>query len=133
MRRRRRAKPRLERIFRKMGLAVYRYREDFHYCPKIFGSGYWKKIDVREMADFGELATAVINQKRTFLSYDRLYVLYQAIWNVRHLSAHGVCMAEVGVYRGGGTYFMASVAENMFEKNVTVHAFDTFEGHPDEI
>jgi len=133
MRKSRRAKPRLERIFRKMGLAVYRYREDYHYCPRIFGAGYWKKIDVREMADFGELATAVINQKRTFLSYDRLYVLYQAIWNVRHLSAHGVSMAEVGVYRGGGTYFMASVAENIFEKNVAVHAFDTFEGHPDEI
>jgi len=39
----------------------------------------------------------------------------------------------VGVYRGGGTYFMASVADKVFEKKVTVHAFDTFEGHPDEI
>ena len=132
-RRRRRAKPRLERIFRKMGLAVYRYREDYHYCPRIFGSGYWKKIDVRDIAEFSELATTVINQNRTSLFYDRLYVLYQAIWNVRHLLADGVSMAEVGVYRGGGTYFMALVANKMFEKKATIHAFDTFEGHPDEI
>lgn len=133
MRRRRRAKPRLERIFRKIGLAVYRYREDYHYCPRIYGSGYWKKIDVREIADFGELARTVINQNRISLSHDRLYMLYQAIWNVRHLSANGVSMAEVGVYRGGGTYFIASVVNKMFENRPTIHAFDTFEGHPDDI
>lgn len=133
IRRSRRAKPWLGHIFRKIGLAVYRYREDYHYCPRIYGSGYWKKIDIREIAVFGELAREVINQNRTILSYDRLYVLYQAIWNVRHLSADGASMAEVGVYRGGGSYFMALVADKMFRRKATIHACDTFEGHPDEI
>lgn len=133
LRRRRRAKPLLAAFFRELGLAVYRYREDYHYCPSVYGSGYWKKIDIKEIPDFSELAKEVINQKRTLLFYDRLHVIYQAIWNVRHLTADTVSMAEVGVYRGGGTYFIASVADRLFEKKPKIHAFDTFEGHPDEM
>lgn len=129
----RRAKPVLERVFRKIGLAVYKYREEYHYCPSIYGYGYWKKIDIKELADFGELAGEVISHGRTFLQHDRLYVIYQAILNVRHLSASPLSMAEVGVYRGGSTYFIASVAKKLFKDNPAIHAFDTFEGFQDDL
>jgi hypothetical protein len=57
-------------------------------------------------------------------------MLYQAIWNVRHLADEHVSMAEVGVYRGGGSYFIASVVGIVFKVRPKIHAFDTFEVHP---
>ncbi len=132
-RRRLRAKPLFKKIGTKLGLAIYRYRADFHYCPQIYGAGYWKKIDIREMEGFRELAKKVIADQRTLLHYDRLYMLYQAIWNLRHLADQDLSMAEIGVYRGGGSYFIASVVKAVFEKQPRIHAVDTFEGHPNDI
>jgi O-methyltransferase len=132
-RRKLRAKPLLRKIAPKLGLAIYHYRNDFHYCPGTYGAGYWKKIDIREIEGFRELAKKVIADKRTLLHYDRLYMLYQAIWNVRHLADEHVGMAEVGVYRGGGSYFIAAVADALFQVRPKICVFDTFEGHPDDI
>jgi len=132
-RRKRRAKPLLRKIAPKLGLAIYRYRNDFHYCPGTYGAGYWKKIDIREIEGFRDLAGKVIADKRTLLHYDRLYMLYQAISNVSHLVDEHVSMAEVGVYRGGGSYFIASAVDALSKARPKIHAFDTFEGHPDDI
>jgi hypothetical protein len=132
-RRKLRARPLFKKIASKLGLAIYRRRENFHYCPEIYGAGYWKKIDIRDVTEFRKLANKVIADQRTLLHYDRLYVLYQAIWNVRHLAKPDVSIAEVGVYRGGGSYFIASVVEAVFETQPKIHAIDTFEGHPDDI
>jgi hypothetical protein len=131
-RKRLRAKPLLKKIAPKFGLAIYRYRDDFHYCPGIYGSNYWKKIDIRQVPVFGELARKVIADHRTSLSYDRLYMLYQAICNVRQF-AQDASLAEVGVYRGGSSYFIASAANSLFKIPPTIHAVDTFEGHPNDI
>ena len=132
-RRRLRAKPLFKKLGQKVGLAIYRYRKDFHYCPQVYGAGYWKKINIKELDGFGELADQVIAHKRTLLYYDRLYSLYQAIWNVRRLAGNGVSVAEVGVYRGGGSYFIASAVNSLFKIMPNIHAIDTFEGHPDDI
>lgn len=131
-RRKLRAKPLFKRLAPKLGLAVYRNREDFHYCPQNYGAGYWKKIRVQEIDGFKELADKVIADKRSLLNYDRLYILYQAIANVRHL-AGDTSIAEIGVYRGGGSYFIASVAQQVFGMPARIHSIDTFEGHPDDI
>lgn len=132
-RRKLRAKPLLKKLGPKLGLAVYRYRDDFHYCPQIYGAGYWKKIKIQGINGFKELADKVIADKRSLLFYDRLYILYQAIWNVRHLASANVSLAEIGVYRGGGSYFIASVAEQVFGIPLRMHSIDTFEGHPEDI
>jgi hypothetical protein len=132
-RRRLRARPLFKKIAPKLGLAIYRHRDNFHYCPEIYGAGYWKKIDIRDVPGFRELANKVIADQRTLLHYDRLYVLYQAIRNVRHLAGTGGRIAEVGVYRGGGSYFIAAAASALFETPPKIHAIDTFEGHPNEI
>ena len=38
-------------------------------------------------------------------------------------------IAEVGVYRGGGSRFMATVVRELGLPDVELHCFDTFEGH----
>ena len=44
---------------------------------------YWreafKRIDIRQLTPFGELADRVIRDRRTYLNVDRLYTLWQAV------------------------------------------------------
>lgn len=116
-----------------VGLDIFDHQENYHYCPTTYGSSFWKKTDIRQIPEFSELALKVIEAKRTYLYYDRLYLLYQALLNARRLNPQPASIAEVGVYKGGGTYFLASVANRVFATEPRIHAFDTFEGHPDEI
>ncbi|MBM4260387.1 MAG: hypothetical protein FJ145_02990 [Deltaproteobacteria bacterium] len=132
-RRKLRAKPLFKKLGPKLGLAVYRYRDDFHYCPQTYGAGYWEKSRIQEIGGFKELADRVIADRRSLLYYDRLYVLYQALCNVRHLANADVSIAEIGVYRGGGSYFIAATAQQLFGRPLRIHSIDTFEGHPDDI
>jgi hypothetical protein len=83
-----------------------------------------------EMADdeaFYALARDIMGEGRTLLGLDRLLILWQAVRNVHPLGLPG---AEVGCYRGGGTYFLAGAFRSMRGSEVEFHAFDTFEGHP---
>jgi hypothetical protein len=64
--------------------------------------------------------------------YDKLYFIYQAIANLQRAAETGsgeIGLAEAGVYKGGTCYFMAAAAEALGMKKLSVHAFDTFEGH----
>jgi hypothetical protein len=81
----------------------------------------------RPDAAFFELADAVVQPGRTLLGYDRLYVFWQAVQNVANMSG---AVAEVGTYRGGSAYFMASAFRAVTGAEVPLHVFDTFEGHP---
>lgn len=122
-----------EAALEKMGIALYRRRADYHYCPRIYGTIHHKLLDPRELEPFNGLARAVIDQGRTSLYYYRLYFIYQAIGNVSSLPNHDYSLAEVGVYKGGSTYFIAAVAEKVLGRKVLIHSFDTFSGHPDDI
>lgn len=88
-----------------------------------------KLIDVREEPVFGALAAEVGAEGRTLLAHDRLYVLWQAVNNVRHLQGD---VAEVGTYRGGSARFLACALERL-GLSPPLHVFDTFEGHPSVI
>jgi predicted O-methyltransferase YrrM len=106
---------------------------DYHVIPDYVGCSSHKHFDLRALPEFGDLAKEVIEQGRTYLYYDRLYTLYQALSNIRRLVAASgdseVSMAEVGVFRGGSSYFIASAAREMNLPQATLHSFDTFEGH----
>ena len=69
---------------------------------------YWreafKRIDIRQLVPFGEIADRVIRDGRTYLNVDRLYTIWQA---VESLPPSARAVAEVGVYRGGSAWFMA--------------------------
>jgi O-methyltransferase len=76
---------------------------------------------------FFALADEVIH-KRTLLGYDRLYVLWQAVRNVAMLPGS---VAEIGSYRGGSAHFLAKSFIHVTGREVPIHIFDTFEGHPE--
>jgi len=59
---------------------------------------------------------------QSLLSTDRLDVIRRLCEEVKHLPGS---IAEVGVYRGGTAYMMASILPKK-----TIHLFDTFEGMP---
>lgn len=90
---------------------------------------YWynarKKPDVRTFKGFGEIARQTIEQGRTYLSYDRLYTLWQAVGS---LTADDLVLAEVGAYRGGSARFIAETLKYRGRAN-PLYVFDTFEGH----
>lgn len=76
---------------------------------------------------FYRVAKPVVEAGRTLLKYDRLYVLWQAARNVYRMR---LAAAEVGSYRGGSAYFLASALKALAGVEIPLHAFDTFEGHP---
>ena len=95
-------------------------KEHDYYLTNAF-----KKIDVRRLMPFGEVAARVIRDDRTYLNVDRLYMLWQAVQAIPP-SAHAV--AEVGVYRGGSAWFVAE-ALRLHGRELRFYACDTFQGH----
>lgn len=86
------------------------------------------QIPYRPDAEFFELADSVVIPEATLLGYDRLYVFWQAIRNVVDVPGDA---AEVGSFRGGSAYFIAAACLAIIGQPVPLHAFDTFEGHPE--
>jgi O-methyltransferase len=88
-----------------------------------------KLISPRQEPGFKELAERIVADGRTFLGFDRLFVLWQAVENTRGIT--GV-VAEVGTYRGGSARFLSEAVRAQGEGR-GVDVFDTFDGHPDTI
>ncbi len=90
---------------------------------------YWynahKKRDIRQAKGFGQLAKEAIARRRTYLSYDRLYTLWQGIAQLRD---DDPIVVEVGAYQGGSARFMAD-ALRWHGRGNPMHVFDMFEGH----
>jgi hypothetical protein len=86
-----------------------------------------RALEFRPGPAFFELADPVVETKRTLLGYDRLYVFWQAIRNIANLPGE---VAEIGSFRGGSAYFVASAFVAVTGEEVPMHIFDTFEGHP---
>jgi hypothetical protein len=90
---------------------------------------YWrkanKKIDLKTIPDFREIAASVIEEKRTFLDYDRLYTLWQGVLS---LESADYPIAEIGTYKGGSAKFIIEALNKYNFKN-KFYVFDTFEGH----
>jgi hypothetical protein len=82
----------------------------------------------RPSAAFFDVAEPIVTSRRTLLGYDRLYAIWQAVHNVARVP--GVA-AEIGAYRGGSAYFIASTLRAVTGSEVPMHVFDTFQGHPE--
>src|SRR5262249_12031451 len=68
----------------------------------------WGAEDVRfvvDYANFEVIVKTVFAHGRTMLGRDRLWILWQA---ARNVAADTTAAAEVGAYRGGSAYFIAS-------------------------
>ena len=77
---------------------------------------------------FQELARVVKRSQRTMLPKGRLWTLWEAVHNVAHLDGGA---AEIGTYRGGTAYFMATAFVEATGHQVPLEVIDTFEGHPE--
>lgn len=81
-----------------------------------------KLIDLKSISGFSENAKVVIENKFTLLGYDRLYTLYQALWEC----SDGI-IVESGAYKGGSAKFMS-----MIHPTRELYVIDTFKGHAKE-
>lgn len=78
---------------------------------------------------FFEHADPVVQTQRTLLGFDRLYVFWQSARNLLDVPGE---VAEIGSFRGGSAYFIASAFRTLLGEEVPMHVFDTFEGHPEQ-
>lgn len=120
----------IQAVLHLVGVDVYPRKPGYHYVPDLYGHAAFKQIHINELPVFGEMALQVIQQKRSTLYYDRLHVIFQVLAHVRSQfkPSEKINLVEVGVYKGGTSYFIASVVRH-FKLQATHHAFDTFEGH----
>lgn len=120
----------IQSALRLIGIAAYPRRKAYHYVPDIYGHAAYKQIPLNEIPVFGELASQVIQDRRSTLYYDRLHVIFQALVHLKtQFETHEkLNLVEVGVYKGGTSYFIASLVKH-FNLQAAHHAFDTFEGH----
>ena len=90
---------------------------------------YWRTHGMAFRPDpaFFDAAEPVVRERRTVMGYDKLYALWQAVRNTAKVPG---AAAEIGTYRGGSAYFIASAYVALTGGEVPMHAFDTFEGHP---
>lgn len=90
---------------------------------------YWynarKKIDLRRLDGFGELATRIHDEGNTYLHLDRLYTLWQAVVG---MPARAQAVIEIGAYQGGSAKFIAAVLDRL-ERPLPLYVCDTFDGH----
>ncbi len=116
---------------RGLGFEIFARKPGHYYVPDYFGNSAPKRLDIRKIPIFGELAKAVISEGRTLLYYDRLYMLYQALENLaRRFGTEGALrIAEVGVYKGGTSNFLIRAAAALNLGQAALDAFDTFDGH----
>lgn len=104
-------------------------KPNHHYVPSYYGANQHKQPDLVNMPMFGELAGQVIRRRLTLLHYDRLYTLHNLITDLFGPGQIEGVVAEVGVYKGGSLFFMASLLAELGRDDVPLHGFDSFSGH----
>jgi len=122
----------LNRIFMRFGFILFRARDGYHYVPNIYGRTASKLKDVRKYEVFKKAADFSLKEGRTNHYYDRLYHLFQGVENAARLAeARGekIYAVEAGAWKGGSTYFLASLFQTYFPGKVRLYSVDTFEGH----
>lgn len=116
--------------YARLPVEVFRRQPAHHYVPDLYGYTAYKNIDIFEVSPFGELAHEVRGHGRTYLYFDKLHVIYQALANVAPVVPDGepLTIADVGTFQGGSAYFAAAVAEALHRGPARLHCFDTFGG-----
>jgi predicted O-methyltransferase YrrM len=87
-------------------------------------SGAGKKLDLREIPVFSEIAGRIISDRRTTMNYDRLYTLWQAVT----AASPDAPIIEIGSWRGGSARFMAETLL-AHDRTPRLYLCDTFAGH----
>lgn len=93
------------------------------YCPS------WRKLNVYEDPTFVKLSSNENVSANSLLKTDRLYSIYQALNWLSKVRKHPFHSMEVGVYKGGGSFFIAQCLDNLSTNYSGHFSVDTFEGH----
>lgn len=113
-------------IAQKLGFFIEGYEPEYKYVNRAL---IYRPRDFEiDSKSFYAIAYPVIDARRTLLGHDRLYTLWQAVKNTYQLNLPN---AEVGTFRGGSAYFIASALKYFAGIDRVFHVFDTFKGHPD--
>lgn len=113
-------------------IKIEQRRSSFHMVQDIYGVSSHKMIDIREDFFFRDKSMKVIDSRKTLLYYDRLHILYQSILNViENCNKSQINILEVGVFKGGSSYFLASLIHDLVQNKCRMFSVDTFEGHSD--
>lgn len=123
----------LQSAFGAVNLEVHERKPEHHYVNEFYGRGAQKLLSGLDDEEFFPLAREVWEHDRTYLYYNRLYTLYQAVRNIaRQFPSGELHVLEVGAYQGGSAYFLAQVLERYTTDRVRLTAVDTFEGHSEQ-
>ncbi len=125
----------LNNLFTKLGFVLYKARDGYHYVPNIYGRSAPKLKYVREYEVFKKAADFARKEGRTNHYYDRLYHLFQAVENTvrtAQVRKENINAVEAGAWKGGSTYFLASLFNFFTPGKVRMWSIDTFEGHKKE-
>lgn len=114
------------------GAIILEKKPDHHYVPTWFGGAHKKMLPLPELPMFGTLATEAIDSGACSLNYDRLYTLFNVLRRLEEGGGGPFGVVEVGVYKGGTSWFLARLMEALGLRNCTLHACDTFVGHVQE-
>lgn len=88
-------------------------------------SGAGKKIDLRDIDGFADVARMIMAEGRSGMNFDRLYVLWQAVRGTRS----DLPLVEVGAYKGGSARFIGETLRRDGRER-RLYVCDTFAGHP---
>ncbi len=87
-------------------------------------SGAGKKLDLRQVDGFSEIASGIVSAGRTGMNYDRLYMLWQAV----RAAPPEKPFVEVGTYLGGSARFITETLQAS-GRTPRFYVCDTFAGH----
>ena len=86
-------------------------------------AGAHKKLDLKQIQPFSEIAAAIKAEDRTGMDLDRFYTLWQGVTR----APEGPCV-EVGSYKGGSAKFLAESLRRT-GRSPRFFVCDTFQGH----
>jgi O-methyltransferase len=124
---------RLRSSFETVGLEVHERKADHHYVNQYYGWRAEKLVSGLDDPQFLPIAREVWEAGRTYLYFNRLYTLWQAIANVaREFPTQRLRFLEAGCYKGGSAQFLALAGKRLATRGVNVVTVDTFMGHSPE-
>lgn len=114
------------------GYFVSEEKEDYIYVPRKRVSDNASSPPALDMFldDFQRTADRLIGENVTMMRYERLFTLWQCIINTAWLRLPFV---EIGVWRGGSSYLMATAYRLATGEEPRLYCLDTFEGHPGHV
>lgn len=107
---------------------IFEKKINYHYVPNYYGAAHKKLPKLQDIPIFGKVA--YLAQKEAFcsLNYDRLYTIYNVIHSFLKSESGKLGLVEIGAYRGGTSWFMCKIINDLGLKNTSVHVCDTFSG-----